>query len=40
MSFNRTNLESLTQKRLIPRIADATFNGSPFAYWLILSLVG
>jgi hypothetical protein len=34
MSFNRTNLESLTQKRLIPRIADATFNGSPLAYWL------
>ena len=34
MAFNRTNLESLTQKRLIPRIADAVFNGSPLVYWL------
>jgi len=34
VAFNRTNLESLTQKHIVPRLADNTFKGCPFAYWL------
>ena len=34
MAFSRTNYESLTNKHIVPRLADATFKGDPFAYWL------
>lgn len=34
MAFNRTFLESTTQKHIIPRVADAVFKGCPFAYFL------
>ena len=34
MAFNRTFLESVTQKHIVPRMADATFKGCPFAYYL------
>lgn len=34
MAFNRTFLESITQKHIVPRMADAVFKGCPFAYYL------
>jgi len=34
MAFNRTYLESVTQKHIVPRIADAVFKGCPMAYYL------
>src|SRR3972149_3796385 len=34
MAFDGLTLEALTNKKIIPRLADATFKGSPFAYWL------
>ena len=34
MAFNRTYLESVTQKHIVPRMADAVFKGCPFAYFL------
>ena len=34
MAFNRTFLESVTQKHIVPRMADAVFKGCPFAYFL------
>lgn len=34
MAFNRTYLESVTQKHIVPRMADATFKGCPAAYYL------
>ena len=33
MAFNRTSLESTTQKHIMPRLADATFKGCPAAYY-------
>ena len=34
MAFSRTSYESLTQKHIVPRLADATFKGDPFTYWI------
>lgn len=34
MAFSRGNLESLTNKHIVPKLADAVFKGSPFAYWI------
>ena len=34
MAFNRTFLESVTQKHIVPRMADAVFKGCPLAYFL------
>ena len=34
MAFNRTALESVTQKHIVPRMADAVFKGCPLAYYL------
>lgn len=34
MAFNRTYLESTTNKHIVPRLADAVFKGCPFAYYL------
>lgn len=34
MAFNRTFLESITQKHIVPRMADAVFKGCPIAYYL------
>lgn len=34
MAFNRTYLESTTQKHIVPRLADAVFKGCPAAYFL------
>ena len=34
MAFNRTFLESVTQKHIVPRMADAVFKGCPLAYYL------
>lgn len=34
MAFNRTYLESVTQKHIVPRMADAVFKGCPMAYYL------
>lgn len=34
MAFNRTYLESTTQKHIVPRMADAVFKGCPIAYYL------
>lgn len=34
MAFNRTFLESTTQKHIVPRMADAVFKGCPLAYFL------
>ena len=34
MAFNRTFLESVTQKHIVPKLADAVFKGCPFAYFL------
>lgn len=34
MAFNRTYLESTTQKHIVPRMADAVFKGCPTAYYL------
>lgn len=34
MAFNRTYLESTTQKHIVPRIADGIFKACPFAYYL------
>jgi hypothetical protein len=34
VAFSRGNLESLTHKHIVPKLADATFKGSPFAYWI------
>lgn len=34
MAFNRTYLESVTQKHIVPKMADAVFKGCPFAYFL------
>lgn len=34
MAFNRTYLESTTQKHIVPRLADAVFKGCPLAYFL------
>ena len=34
MAFNRTYLESTTQKHIVPRMADAVFKGCPAAYYL------
>ena len=34
MAFNRTFLESVTQKHIVPKMADAVFKGCPLAYFL------
>jgi hypothetical protein len=34
MAWNRTYFESITQKHIVPRIADAVFKGCPLAYFL------
>lgn len=34
MAFNRTFLESTTQKHIVPKVADAVFKGCPLAYYL------
>lgn len=34
MAFNRTFFESITQKHIVPKIADAVFKGCPLAHYL------
>lgn len=34
MAFNRTYFESITQKHIVPKVADAVFKGCPMAYYL------
>lgn len=34
MAFNRTYFESVTQKHIVPKMADAVFKGCPVAYFL------
>ena len=34
MAFSRGNLESLTNRHIVPKLADATFKGNPLLYWV------